>query len=116
MFNSSRIAVGIVGALIAGTFVVSGALAQVRANTAQPAQFKAVAGPQPGDCKAAYAVGMGQNPAMAQAIWTQAVVAQYGANWAHWVGAKNKVVVPVAGGSPQQFMARAQPCFYHPVP
>jgi hypothetical protein len=77
----------------------------------QAAQMKA-AGPQPGDCKNAASVAVGGNPAVAQAMWVQMVSAQYGKNWAHWVGAKNKAIVPLGA---QSYQARAIPCFYYPV-
>jgi hypothetical protein len=70
------------------------------------------AGPQPGDCKSTLSAAVGANPALAKAMWVQAVAAQYGDNWAHWVGAKNKVVVPLGA---QSYQARAIPCFYYPV-
>jgi hypothetical protein len=81
------------------------------AGAATAGQMKA-AGPQPGDCKGALSVAVGANPAVAQAMWVQTVSAQYGKNWAHWVGARNKAIVPLGA---QSYQARAIPCFYYPV-
>ncbi len=84
--------------------------------TAQAASMKAATGPQDGDCKATYSMAAGQNPAVAQALWVNAVKAQYGSKWSHWVGAKNKAIIFVGGGAATQYQARAMPCFYQPVP
>lgn len=83
---------------------------------AQAASMKAATGPQDGDCKATYSMAAGQNPATAQALWVNAVKAQYGSKWSHWVGAKNKAIIFVGGGAATQYQARAMPCFYQPVP
>jgi hypothetical protein len=88
----------------ATALVIGGAIAQA-------AQMKA-AGPQPGDCKNSVSVAVGANPATAQAVWVQTVSAQYGKNWANWVGARNKAILPLGG---QSYQARAIPCFYYPV-
>ncbi|MFN3548594.1 MAG: hypothetical protein ACK4U0_13985, partial [Mesorhizobium sp.] len=93
-----------------------GVAARARPPPMPVAGLKAAQGVQPGDCKRTYSVAMGQNPAMAQAIWVGNVSAQYGAKWAHWVGAKNKAIVQHGSGAGAQFEARAMPCFYQPVP
>ena len=86
-------------------------LSTLVAGVAGAAQMKA-AGPQPGDCKRAFEAINGPSAQAAQAMWVQLVSSKYGTKWAQWVGAKDKAVIP--NGS--QFMARAKPCFYQPVP
>lgn len=54
--------------------------------------------------------------ATAQALRVNAVKAQYGSKWSHWVGAKNKAIIFVGGAAATQYQARAMPCFYQPVP
>lgn len=73
-----------------------------------------IAGVQP-DCKASFETIVGPSAATAQAMWVQMVSAKYGTKWAHWVGAKNKTLIPLAGGANPPFQARAKPCFYQPV-
>jgi hypothetical protein len=84
-------------------------------GAAEAAKMKS-ANYQDGDCKQGYEMALGQDPNIAQALWTQSVSTKFGNKWAHWVGAKNKsiVAVPAAGGG-VQFRALAQPCFYNPV-
>ena len=101
MSNKSKIVPALAGL---AALVIGGAVAQA-------AQMKA-AGPQPGDCKGTLSVAVGANPAVAQAMWVQTVAAQYGKNWAHWVGARDKAIVPLGA---QSYQARATPCFYYPV-
>lgn len=86
------------------------------AGGATAAQIKAATGPQDGDCKRSYEAIVGPSAAAAQAMWVQMVSAKHGTKWAHWVGAKNKALMPVSAGPNPQFQARAQPCFYQPVP
>ncbi len=94
---------------------VAAASVMLVAGSATSAQLKA-AGPQPGDCKRAYEAVIGPSAPAAQAMWAQMVAGKLGSKWANWVGAKNKAVIVVAAGPKPQFQARAQPCFYHPVP
>jgi hypothetical protein len=101
--------------IIAALGLTSVAAAE-RSQVLPAAGLKATSGVQPGDCKRTYSVGIGQNPAMAQAMWVGTVNAQYGSKWAHWVGAKNKAIVQNGSGASVQFEARAMPCFYQPVP
>lgn len=96
---------------IAGAVVI----AFMFAGDAAAQKLKA-AGPQDGDCKRAYEMVIGQSPQAAQAMWTQMVVGKFGTKWAHWVGAQNKTLIAVSGGENPMFRARAQPCFYQPVP
>ena len=112
---SKMIAVVLTAAGAIAVAAAAGATAE-RTGVMPVSQLKAERGVQPGDCKATYSMVMGQNPAMAQQIWTATVAAQYGSKWAHWVGAKNKVIIPHGSGAGQQFEARAMPCFYQPVP
>jgi hypothetical protein len=111
----SKLALGILGLSVVTTLGVTGVLAK-DARPVTVADLKAPQAVKPGDCKRSYATAVGQNPATAQAIWVATVNAQYGSNWAHWVGAKNKAIVPQASGSGTQYQARAIPCFYHAVP
>jgi hypothetical protein len=101
MSSKSKIAPALAGL---AALVIGGVVAQA-------AQMKA-GGPQPGDCKGTLSTAVGANPAVAQAMWVQMVASQYGKNWAHWAGAKNKAIVPLG---PQSYQARATPCFYYPV-
>jgi hypothetical protein len=112
----SKLALGILGLSVVATLGVTGVSAEEVTRPVIVADLKAPQGVKPGDCKRSYATAMGQNPATAQAIWVATVNAQFGANWAHWVGAKNKAIVPQASGSGTQYQARAIPCFYHAVP
>jgi len=64
-------------------------------------------------CKPLTQVGVGQSPLHAQQVWTTTVAGKFGPKWAHWVGAKNKVIVPINGGN--LYHAAAKPCFYQPV-
>ena len=104
--NITRNTIAALGAAIAVTMLVAGG--------AGAAQIKA-AEPQPGTCKRAFETINGPSVPAAQAMWTQMVAAKYGTKWANWVGASNKTVVPIAGNSGTQFLARARPCFYQPV-
>ena len=88
------------------------AMSTLVAGVAGAANMKAATGPQAGDCKRAFEAINGQSPQIAQAMWVQMVASKYGNKWAHWVGAKDKAVTP----NGNQFMARAKPCFYQPVP
>jgi hypothetical protein len=117
MSRLKSILVTLAGTGMAAVLIASGATADVARSPVQMAQVGGIAAPQPeaGDCKSAFVVGIGNNPAVAQAAWVASVATQHGKNWAHWVGAKNKTLTQLAGAAPQ-FMARAQPCFYHPVP
>lgn len=81
------------------------------AGAATAAQVKA-AGPQPGDCKRAFEAVSGPSAPVAQAMWVQLVASKYGNKWAQWAGAQSKSITP----NGNQFMARAKPCFYQPVP
>lgn len=108
MSNTSKAVLGLAGIGLAAALAFGA--------TAQAASMKAAAGPQEGDCKATYSVAVGQNPAVAQALWVNAVKAQYGSKWSHWVGAKNKAIIAVGSGAATQYQARAMPCFYQPVP
>lgn len=76
---------------------------------AQPAK----ADPANGTCKANIEVAVAFSPAHAQAAWVASVSSKFGTKWAHWVGAKNKVIVPMNGGT--HYQAVAKPCFYQPV-
>ena len=69
-------------------------------------------GPQPGDCKRNYEAINGPSAPVAQAMWVQLVASKYGNKWAQWAGAQNKSITP----NGNQFLARAKPCFYQPVP
>ena len=106
MYSKSRIIGSIAGAAV---------IAVVFAGDAAAQKLKA-AGPQEGDCKRAYETVVGQSAPVAQAMWTQMVAGKFGTKWAHWVGAQNKTLIPVVGGQNPMFQARAQPCFYQPVP
>jgi hypothetical protein len=108
----SKLTLGIVGLSMIAAVGITGVSAEEAARPATVADLKAPQGVKPGDCKRSYASAVGQNPATAQAIWVATVNAQYGANWAHWVGAKNKAIVPQG----TQYLARAMPCFYNAVP
>lgn len=115
MRTTSRIirAIAMLGAVAAVTI----GSAQAQRNTVTPvSQMKMASGPQPGDCKGNYEMVFAANPAMAQQIWQASVASKFGNKWAHWVGAKNKSIVPQATSSGTQFRAMAKPCFYHPVP
>ena len=112
----SKITLGLASLGVLATVGLSGVAAAERNRAMPVAGIKAPQGVQPGDCKRNYSVAMGQNPAMAQAIWVSTVNAQYGSKWAHWVGAKNKAIVQHGNGAGAQFEARAMPCFYQPVP
>lgn len=92
-----------IGAAIALSMLVAGA--------ATAAQMKAV-GPQDGDCKRAFEAINGPSAQVAQAMWVQLVSSKYGTKWSHWVGAKDKSILPAGN----QFQARGKPCFYQPVP
>lgn len=81
-------------------------------ETVHPVQLRMNTAPQPGDCRAAFVSAIGPNPATAIAIWQATVNQSLGSNWAIWVGAQNKQVVPQAA---TQFVATAQPCFHYPV-
>jgi hypothetical protein len=83
------------------------------AGAASAQGLQAATGPQPGDCKAHYETVIAPSAGAAQVMWGQVVAAKLGTKWAHWVGAKNKLIVPVGA---TQFQALAQPCFYQPVP
>ena len=109
MSKTSNAVLGLAGLGIAA------ALALALGATAQAASMKAATGPQDGDCKATYSMAVGQNPAVAQALWVNAVKAQYGSKWSHWVGAKNKAIIFVGGGAATQYQARAKPRFIQPV-
>ncbi len=110
----SKLAVGLMGlSVLAAT---TGFSAAETARVVPVAQFKAPQGVQPGDCKRTYSSAIGLNPAMAQTQWVAAVASQYGSNWAHWVGAKNKAVLQHGSGPGAQYEARAMPCFYHKEP
>jgi len=111
-----KIILGLASLGVLATVGITGVAANEPSRAKPVAGFKAPQGVQPGDCKGTFSVGMGQNPATAQAIWVGTVNAQYGAKWAHWVGAKNKMIVQHGSGAAKQFEARAMPCFYHPVP
>jgi hypothetical protein len=112
----SKITLGVASLGILTAIGFSGPVAAERGHAMPVSGLKAAQGVQPGDCKRTYSVGMGQNPAMAQTVGVGTVNAQYGPKWAHWVGAKNKVVVQHGNGASAQFEARAMPCFYQPVP
>lgn len=114
----SRLSMFALGAVSLSLFAAAGLTSAAADTVSQPvtvAQLK-TKGAQPGDCKRSYASAMGQSAAMAQTLWVANVNAKFGANWAHWVGAKNKAIIPHASGSGTQYEARAIPCFYHPVP
>lgn len=108
----SKMALGLLGLSIVTVTGLAGASAEEAARPMVVADLKAPQGVKPGDCKRSYATAVGQNPATAQAIWVATVNAQFGSNWAHWVGAKNKAIIPQG----TQFQARAMPCFYNAVP
>ena len=107
----SKIALGLLGLSIVTFTGLTGASAEEATRPMVVADLKA-AGVKPGDCKRSYATAVAPNPATAQALWVATVNAQFGSNWAHWVGAKNKAIVPQGS----QFQARAIPCFYNAVP
>jgi hypothetical protein len=104
-------AVGLLGLSIVTYTGLTGASAEETTKPMVVADLKA-AGVKPGDCKRSYATAVAPNAATAQALWVATVNAQFGSNWAHWVGAKNKAIVPQGN----QFQARAIPCFYNAVP
>jgi hypothetical protein len=81
-------------------------------GTADAQQMKAV-GPEPGQCKTAPETILGNSPQAAQINWQHAVAAKFGANWARWPAAQNKVVAN--NGSATSFYAQARPCFTYPV-
>lgn len=116
MSTITSLALATAGAAAILTVAITHLGAVERGTVSPVAQLKISEGPQPGDCKRSFSAAIGQNPAMAQAIWTSTVASQYGNNWAHWVGAKNKTIVAVGGGASPQYQARAMPCFHHPVP
>ncbi len=82
------------------------------AGTAVAATLKAPTGPQPGECKRVAEQSIGQNPAMAQHIWTASVANKFGANWSHWIAAQTTAVVFVGNG---QYMATGKPCYIVPA-
>ena len=108
----SKMALGLLGLSIITVTGLAEASAEEAARPMVVADLKAPQGVRPGDCKRNYATAVGQNPATAQALWVATVNAQFGSNWAHWVGAKNKAIIPQG----TQFQARAMPCFYNAVP
>jgi hypothetical protein len=67
--------------------------------------------PQNGDCKFVAQNAVGPTQETAQAAWVNLVAGKFGTKWAHWVGAKNKAIVPMNG----YYTAIAKPCFYQPV-
>lgn len=69
--------------------------------------------PQNGDCKLITQVASAPSAAAAQQAWANLVAGKFGSKWAIWVGAKNKAIVPMNGGT--YYMATAKPCFYQPV-
>lgn len=73
----------------------------------------AKADPANGTCKTNFEVAVANSPAIAQQMWIATVSGKFGTKWAHWVGAKNKYVVPMNGGA--YYQAVAKPCFYQPV-
>jgi hypothetical protein len=64
-------------------------------------------------CKYTFEVAAGPNPAVAQQVWVANVSGKFGTKWAHWVGAKNKQIIAMNGGT--YFQAVGKPCFYQPV-
>lgn len=67
--------------------------------------------PQNGDCKFATQSAVAATPDTAQMAWVGLVAGKFGPKWAHWVGAKNKAIIPMNG----YYTAMAKPCFYQPV-
>jgi hypothetical protein len=68
--------------------------------------------PHDGDCKQITQVSaVANSPDAARQVWIAMITNKFGPKWAHWVGAKDKAVVPANGG----FFATAKPCFYQPV-
>jgi hypothetical protein len=118
MFSIRKSILSTVGAGVAASLLLVAGLAEAQQrHQAGSFELAAPQGPQPGDCKANYVQGLGQYPAIAEAVWSQNVAAGFGNKWAIWAGAKNKSVIAVAGpNGTTQFRAMAQPCFYHPVP
>jgi len=92
------------GAAVAAVFALAGGAGaqNMKSNT-----------PQPGQCKVAAEVGVANSPVGAQQIWTTTVAGKHGNKWAAWVGAKDKVVVPINNGT--LYQAVAKPCFHNPV-
>ena len=101
MSNENRFRRGIGVAIVASAVALT-----VIAHSAK-------ADPVPGTCKTALEVGIANSPLGAQQMWVQAVVGKFGTKWAHWVGAKNKTIIPVNNGT--LYQAVAKPCFYQPV-
>jgi hypothetical protein len=100
----------IVGALTGAAIALPLAFAVVSAEAANTPQY------QDGDCKWRFQTTMGVNEPTAKAAWEAMVAGKFGTKWAHWVGAKNKVIIPIplAGGG-FVYQAKAKPCFYNPV-
>lgn len=82
------------------------------AGTAAASTIKAPTGPQAGECKRVAEQAIGQNPGMAQNIWTASVANKFGANWSHWIAAQTTAVVFVGNG---QYMATGKPCYIVPA-
>jgi hypothetical protein len=71
---------------------------------------------QDGDCKQLYQSTTAASENAAKAAWEAKVAGKFGTKWAHWVGAKQKTIVPVPGnGGGTVYRAKAKPCFYPPV-
>jgi len=69
-----------------------------------------------GDCRRFYQTATAASEPAAKAAWEAKVADKFGNKWAHWVGAKNKTIVPVPGnGGGTVYRAKAKPCFYNPV-
>jgi hypothetical protein len=82
------------------------------AGAAVAQTLKAPTAPQPGDCKRVAEHAIGQNPGMAQHIWTASVANKFGPNWSHWIAAQSTAVVFAGNG---QYMATGKPCLIAPA-
>jgi hypothetical protein len=100
MLNDSKLRRTLATALVASAVAVS--------VFGQPAK----ADPAPGTCKFRFEHAVAPTAQTAQQAWIGLVAGKFGSKWAQWAGAKNKTVVPMAGG---YYQAVAKPCFYQPV-
>ena len=88
------------------TAIVALAGAAQAASALAPTPF-----PKAGQCKLTAEAGIGISPGHAQQAWSVMVAGKYTNNWAHWVAAKNTVVVPFQNGAQTLYQASARPCY-----
>lgn len=70
-------------------------------------QMAASATPQ---CKPAVSVAFGRNMGEAGSMWVATVNSQYGAEWAHWIVAREKKVFATRMDGTQVYHIDARPC------